>query len=155
MISHRSRSSAFSLAEVTVALAVAAFALVAIFALLPVGLDVSRVATEQTAADGILSAVIADLKATRPGATRSDWFEIPFPDDPTQSFASTELYFDERGGATPTRKSDSRYRLDVEFLPGDHGQAPVQALLSLTWPAAARGGNAQGTVKAFCAIVRN
>ena len=55
---------AFTLVEVTLALGMAAVSLIAIFALLPVGLQTSYRVAEQAASNDILAAVIADLRAT-------------------------------------------------------------------------------------------
>ncbi len=154
MILRLSNTGAFSLAEVTVALSVAAFTLVGIIGLLPVGLDSSRNAIAQTAANGIISAVISDLKATQPGAKKSDWFKIPLPSDPTHAISPGELYFDAKGAA-PQDPSDSRFRLEINFLPTDHPHAPVQTLLQVTWPALAKPEDAQGIVKVFCTFNRH
>src|SRR6266404_1865435 len=60
----RSRScSAFSLAEVTLALGVAAFALVAVMGMLPVGLKVQQASVQQTTANEIMAAILNDLRA--------------------------------------------------------------------------------------------
>ncbi len=151
-----SNTGAFSLAEVTVALSVAAFTLVAIFGLLPVGLDSARAAIGQTAANGIISAVISDLRATQPDANSSDQFGIAIPTDPAAAFRTgTILYFNAEGKAATNPQSDSRYRLEIKFLLADHTQAPAHALLQMTWPAAAKPEDAQGTVKVFCAINRH
>jgi uncharacterized protein (TIGR02598 family) len=52
---------------VTLALGVCSFCLVAILGLLPIGLATNQAAIEQTAANGILSAVAADLRASGRG----------------------------------------------------------------------------------------
>ena len=56
--------SGFSLVEVTLALGVAAFCLIAVFGLIPVGVQTNRNATSQTAATNIIALVVADLRAT-------------------------------------------------------------------------------------------
>ena len=58
------RVNAFSLVELTLALGVAAFCLLAVFGLMPLGVQTNRNATSQTAAANIMAAVIADLRAT-------------------------------------------------------------------------------------------
>ena len=58
------KTSAFSLVEVTLALGVAAFCLIAVFGLMPVGVQTNRNATSQMAATNIIAAVVADLRAT-------------------------------------------------------------------------------------------
>jgi len=49
----------FSLVEVALALAITAFCLVAVFGLLPVGLNSNQASTEQTAAANIARSIIA------------------------------------------------------------------------------------------------
>src|SRR5437773_10927056 len=58
------RLHAFSLVEVTLALGVAAFCLIAVFGLVPVGVQTNRNATSQTAATNILSSVVSDIRAS-------------------------------------------------------------------------------------------
>src|SRR5437773_7816187 len=58
------RLHAFSLVEVTLALGVAAFCLIAVFGLVPVGVQTNRNATSQTTATNILSSVISDIRAS-------------------------------------------------------------------------------------------
>jgi type II secretory pathway pseudopilin PulG len=58
------RVHAFSLVEVTLAMGVAAFCLLAVFGLMPIGVQTNRNATSQTRATNIMAAVIADMRAT-------------------------------------------------------------------------------------------
>ena len=58
------RFHAFSLVEVTLALGIAAFCLLAVFGLMPIGVQTNRNTTSQTAAANIMAAVVADLRAT-------------------------------------------------------------------------------------------
>src|SRR5438552_6481717 len=61
---HRSpASSAFSLAEVAIALGVAAFCLVAVLGMLPVGLKTQQASIQQTTANEIMAAILNDLRA--------------------------------------------------------------------------------------------
>src|SRR6266446_4189948 len=57
------RVHAFSLVEVTLALGIAAFCLLAVFGLMPIGVQTNRNASSQTAAANIMAAVIAALRA--------------------------------------------------------------------------------------------
>ena len=57
------RVHAFSLVEVTLALGVAAFCLIGVFGLMPVGVQTNRNATSQSSAANIMAAVVADLRA--------------------------------------------------------------------------------------------
>src|SRR5213079_1441691 len=88
-----SRTGAFSLVEVTLALGVAAFCLISVFGLVPVGLQTNRNATSQTAATNIMAAVVADLRATPTTSNTSSQFCIPIP----TGNSSRTLYFDNEG----------------------------------------------------------
>jgi len=57
------RAAAFSLIEVTLALGIAAFCLITVFALLPVALKTQQAAIQQTTANTIASQIVADLSA--------------------------------------------------------------------------------------------
>jgi type II secretory pathway pseudopilin PulG len=58
------RVHAFSLVELTLALGIAAVCLLAVFGLMPIGVQTNRNTTSQSAAANIMAAVIADLRAT-------------------------------------------------------------------------------------------
>jgi type II secretory pathway pseudopilin PulG len=57
-------TSGFSLVELTLALGIAAFSLIAVFGLIPVSVQTNRNSTSQSGAANIMAAVIADLRAT-------------------------------------------------------------------------------------------
>jgi uncharacterized protein (TIGR02598 family) len=144
-------SQAFSLVEVTLALGVAGFCLIAILSLLPVGVLTNRNATSETAATAILAAVIADMRATSTTSTTSPQFGITFG-------TATTLYFDGDGQAAnsidpafPT-PFQPRYRLSVSF-PQIGGL--TYADVKVAWPAAASPTNTSGSVEMFAAFDRN
>jgi uncharacterized protein (TIGR02598 family) len=153
------RAAAFSLVEVTLALGVAAFCLIAIFGLMPVGVQTNRNATSQTAATNIIAAVLADLRATPTASTTSSQFAITFGSDKT-------FYFDSQGQAScdvaglqkPNCSSSwnsplhTRYRVNISF-PQTGGLA--YADIKITWPAAASPANASGSAEMFAAFDRN
>jgi uncharacterized protein (TIGR02598 family) len=149
----------FSLVEVAMAMAIAVFCLVTMMALLPVGLTSGRTTTGETAANGILNEVVADLRATGPtspsgGAATSQQFGIAIP--ATGATSQTTLYFTPLGVSSPTLTADSRYRLTVTFppLPSTAGvKAATVAIAKLTWPAPAT--NPSGVVETFVALDRN
>jgi type II secretory pathway component PulJ len=155
------RPNAFSLVEVTLALGVAAVSLLAIFALLPVGVRTNQIAIEQTASTDVLSAVAADLRATlvttpRGGAATSPRFGIAIPSNPVGANRTTTLYFTGEGRLSTTLASDSRYRVSVTFLPnGVEARTATFAHLNATWPAPAAPGNAEGAAEMFVALDRN
>jgi uncharacterized protein (TIGR02598 family) len=144
---HSLRSaSGFSLIEVTLALGVAAFCLIAVFGLLPIGVQTNRNATSQTAATSVMAAVIADLRATPTFNTTSTQFGITFGTNPPP------LYFDGTGQFTTSLGTNSRYQLNVTWS----GSAGLRyADLKVTWPAAATPANANGSTEMFVAFDRN
>ena len=154
MTLRRHPSRGFSLVEVTLALGVAGFALIAVLGLLPIGLQTNRTATEHTAAPKILSAVAADLRGTPATGATSARFSIEIP--ATSSSSSSTIYFTEDGTHSTSLASGSRYRVVVSFAPNSAGQrAATFAHVKITWPAAADPSNAEGRVENFVALVRN
>ena len=152
---------AFSLVETTLALGVAAISLLAIFALLPVGVKTNQLAIEQTASTDILSAVAADLRATpvttpRGGATASPRLAIGIPANPVRTSMTTTLFFTTEGQFSTTLITNSRYRLTITFLPNGPGARTATFLdLKATWPAAAAIANAGGAAEIFLVLDRN
>lgn len=155
-------NAAFSLAEVTLALAISAFCLIAIFGLLPVGMKSNEAAIEQTAANGIISAVAADLRATPPStaagqAARSSQFGIDIPANPVASSGSAGTFFFSNSGAClSSPQADARYRLTIRFLPnGTASQSATFATLQVSWPPSVDPAQAAGSCHAFIALDRN
>jgi len=166
MIFGRRRPHAFSLVEVTLALGVAAFCLIAVFGLLPVGLQTNRNATSQTAATNIIAFVVADLRANynpTPGKWLSPLLCITLGN-------ATTLYFDSQnrcsgnlagstnpcgGGFPPSSVLQTRYRLTITF-PTSTGNL-TYADLKVTWPAGVDPAitTPSGSVEMFAAFDRN
>jgi uncharacterized protein (TIGR02598 family) len=139
-------SSGFSLVEVTLALGIAAFCLIAVFGLMPVGVQTNRNATSQTAATNIVAAVIADLRSTPTTSTISTQYGITFGMNPPP------LYFDGAGQFSTSLGANSRYQLNVTW----YGSASLRyAHVKVTWPAAATAGNASGSAEMFAAFDRS
>jgi uncharacterized protein (TIGR02598 family) len=150
-------TAAFSLVELTLAIGVAAFALIAVFGLMPVGVQTNRNATSQTAASGIVASVVADMRATT--SATSPQYRITFGTAKT-------LYFDSAGqcsvnvnGSTKVDGSawspplQTRYQFNITF-PWTSGNTRG-ANLKVTWPAAATTTNASGSTEMFAAFDRN
>lgn len=157
----------FSLVEVTLAIGVAGFCLLAIFGLLPVGLRTNQSAVEQTAANGILSAVAAELRATPrtvpPGGAvpqgnpPPNAYNIPIPANPvTAAPAPTSLFFTEDGQCSASRTKESRYLVTVTFLPnGSNARNATYVNLQVQWPAVEGATRGEGSVQMFLALDRN
>lgn len=130
--------AAFSLVEVTFALGIAAFCLIAVFGLVPVGVQTNRNATSQTTATNILSSVVSDLRATLPGNGVSAKYSIR-----RNKTSTTTVCFDGQGGVTLSAAgnvscpANSRYRLYVQIANNPFGPLyPNYAWLKVSWPAA-------------------
>jgi uncharacterized protein (TIGR02598 family) len=131
MKSRRHLSAGFSLVEVTLALGLAAFCLIALFGLLPLGVQTNQSSISQTAAASVLSSVVADLRATPRTSLTSPQYDITFG-------TAKSLYFDSEGRAvTPTdANAIPRYRVTITFPPSPAGAfAPTFVTLKVTWPA--------------------
>jgi len=150
----------FSLIEVTLALGVASVCLIAIFALLPVGLRTNQDAAQQVAAGDILGAVMADLRATpantpRGEAATSHQFAINIPANPVSEASTSTLFFSGEGQFLTSVNAESRYRLTITFLPNSGSRAATLAHLKMTWPATALPLNATSSAETFLGLDRN
>ena len=158
------RTGGFSLVEITLAIGVAAFCLLAVFGLLPVALKTQQASVQQTTANEILSEAAADLRASvryPPGlqdqlndqqkTLRGHWARVGTPDT---------LYFTndgwQTGGLTPsTTPADAAFRLTLTYL-----RPPTEttslANITVTWPAQVdpATGTSAGSVQTFIAINR-
>lgn len=154
--------TAFSLVEVTLAMGVAAFCLLAVFSLLPVGINTNKASIEQTAATNFLTAVASDLQATANpiprGTQTSARFGIAIPaagGTVTAAGTPLEKYIAASGDVTATA-SGARYLLSVWLTPpGSNSRQATSVRLRLTWPAGATAANAAGAVDTVIALDRN
>ena len=154
--------AAFSLVEVTLALGIMAFCLLAVFGLLPTGLNSDKAAIQQTAAAGMAVALAADLRqtpATAANATvaQSPQFFIAVPTLSGQgSVIHTRFLTDDGAWAssTPTTAPDPaapdpnadpsqnpRYRATLVFTRKDTANTTDRMATAVrvlvTWPALA------------------
>jgi uncharacterized protein (TIGR02598 family) len=152
--------SAFSLVEVTLALGIAAFCLIAIFGLMPVGVQTNRNATSQTAATNIIAAVVADLRAVPKTSTTSSQFGLAFSGCVPPN--SVQLFFNNEGqlvgrcdccsDTAGSQGTNPRYRVSVTYPTSSTGLRYLE--FKVTWPAAAAPANASGSVETFAAFDR-
>ena len=141
--------SGFSLVEVTLALGVAAFCLVAVFGLLPVGVSSNQASIEQTAAAGMATRISADLRAsktTTPSTPQnSPLYQIPTPVSGAANTSTYTLFLAEDGtpanitqGGNANPSLNPRYRATLSFTAPAAGQrTATTARILLTWPALA------------------
>lgn len=100
--SSHSRASGFSLVEVTLALGIVTFTLVAIIGLLSVGLDAGRASAEDTAVAGMSRQVLTRLRTVPfpPTASLPSPAYLPFTDPPAAVVADSlmaAVFFDNSG----------------------------------------------------------
>jgi uncharacterized protein (TIGR02598 family) len=153
MSRRRYRAVGFSLVEVTLALGIAAFCLIALFGLLPLGIQTNQSSISQTAAASVLSSVVADLRATPKTSPTSQQFEITFGTAKT-------LYFDGEGRAVAPMDASTapRYRVTIAFPPSPAGPfAPTFVSLKVSWPALVDPATATpaDSVETFTALDRH
>ncbi len=146
MMATSSRIGAFSLVEVTLALGVAGFCLIAVFGLLPVGLRSNQASSEQTAAASNASTLIADLRVTQktdpPTERSSPVFLVPIPAIGADTHT---IFLKEDGTASGTVDTDAdpalnpRYRATLDFLapPSVAQKSATMVRVLVTWPALA------------------
>src|SRR5947207_2621563 len=149
--------AAFSLVEVTLALGIAAFCLITVFALLPVTLKTQQASIQQTTGNTILSQIVADLSAALrlPPGQQSKQFNLNghWAAQGTPDI----LYFAKDGTFMPGSTNQTNppagsvFRATVTYL-----QPPVEttslADITVTWPAQVNpstGGVQAGKVKPF------
>ena len=159
-------TSAFSLIEVTLALGIAAFCLIGVFALVPVGVLTNRNARSQTAATNIVAAVVSDLRAAPKANSWSYQFAIPFGTNATRYFDSQgQCSCDSAGVQKPNPLAGDcslswspalqpRYRLIITW---SGSSSLPYADLKATWPAAADPATITptGSTEMFAAFDRN
>lgn len=147
------RLAAFSLVEVTMALGIAAFCLVALLGLVPVGLNSNRNAVQQTAAASIAASVITDIRnqvaisalAPPPLSPTSNYtprykFNIA---PPALAPVVHYVYVSADGSATPVDSppaAGSVYKVTVGLLspPGREPWEATPVRIMVTWPPAER-----------------
>ena len=148
----------FSLVEVALALGLAAFCLIAILGMIPVGLNSSQNANAETGAASVLTAVGADLRDTPLKASQSPFFNFPVSNTVTQSMT---IYMDEGGNFNSSLAAlpAARYRVTVTTQAAPAAAAlPLYATaeqVTVTWPAQAAPANASGSLSSLIALSRN
>jgi type II secretory pathway pseudopilin PulG len=158
-------ASAFSLVEVTLAIGVAAFCLLAVVGLLPVGLKTNQAANRQTIANGIVTQIIGDLRSASrripspsdnssveftlcvpPGCSTPGW--VFFSDEGTQT-GLTSL-----GTTAPAAPAGSVYRTHVTYYSTASTTSSL-VHIEVFWPAAPTDlSMVTGSVETFVIIDR-
>jgi len=147
------RRSGFTLVEVVIALAVFAFALLSILALLPMGLKSNRASTEEVRATCILTALEADLRNTHPlennGKSKYFGLALPYTIDASgrvtlnHTLSTNTLSADTSVGLDENEQPAGvplppTLPLQVSVLytrvPANGSQGPIEARFIVSWP---------------------
>ena len=141
-MNHRSQSfTAFSLIEVTLAIGVAAFCLIAVMGLLPVAIKIQQASVQQTKANAIISQISSDLVADvrlPPGQAskaqgdwsnlHGHWAQVATPD---------VLYFTndaKQSGYQGTAPAGATFRATITYMLPPTTTTSL-ANIKVTWPA--------------------
>ena len=136
--------SGFSLVEVTLALGIAAFCLLALFGLLPIGLSSNQAAVEQTTAAGVAMQLVSELREMPTTSTKTAVLKLPFTTSTSASANPSSIrYFAATGSPSGTDGTqfvasgadESRYRACVGLLGSSTGTVSVRIVVA--WPAIA------------------
>src|SRR5437867_3548078 len=165
----RAKTAAFSLVEVTLALGVAAFCLIAVLGLLPTSLKTQQASIEQTTANQIISTIFSDLRADvrlppgldskvcgdNPpcawGDLHGHWRNAAVPD--TLYFTNEAKQTGNINGSPPT-DAVFRAKITYRFPPSD---TTSLADVRVTWPAQVdpdHSGVPAGSVRSLIAVNR-
>src|SRR5436190_22674308 len=140
MSRYKSGRAVFSLVEVTLALGIAGFCLIALMGLLPMGIKTNQTSFSQTAAATILSDVVADMRAAGKNATSAQ-YQITF-------LTRKDLYFDSEGGFNTALQTNSRYRVVITFPTLSPNPAYATcANVKISWPAVIDPSDTSATAK--------
>jgi len=165
------REAGFSLVEVTLAIGVTAFCLLAVFGLLPIAQTSHQNASEQSVMSHLTSEILSDLKATRRTTPASSQNSPRFGlavDAPGSGSSIHTLFFREGGATIGPADTDAagadpapRYRATIFLAPPVDARSATTGRILVTWPAMADpiSGTAptrySGSLETFVALDRN
>lgn len=152
--------AAFSLVEVTLALGVAGFCLIALIGLLPVAAKTNRTAVQQTTANDILTAIVNDFHSTPRGASNSSkQYKALFPNGNQRT---GYLYFSNEGSTgkkADQAYSDTTFYATLTYIDPPAGSGSKTATLfnvKVSWPYRGNtSGTPEGSVETFLSLDRN
>lgn len=110
------------------------FCILAVFALLPVGLNIVQESSKEGAAVNLLTTICEDLRSTPVGTTNSQMFEIPVIAQSGSGQTGT-LYLDRFGNVAPRDSAD--FRTVWKQNPETNG-IPFNVLVTVSWAAQAQ-----------------
>lgn len=155
--------AAFSLVEVTLALGVAAVALLAILGMLPVSLKTQQASIQQTTANSIISQIFSDLRADLrlpPGLASHETdggFQPPLHGHWLRMTTPDTLFFTQEGKPVNNGGDVAVFRATITYNQvGPTGNTSL-ASITVSWPAQvdpSAGGVPAGSVTTLVAVNR-
>jgi len=151
--------AAFSLVEITLAMGVAGFCLIAVLGLLPVALQTQQASVQQTTANAIMAEILGDLRADvrlPPGQASKEgdsgfglhghWLLVSEPDT---------LYFTNQATLAASLDSTATFRAIITYLFPPTASTSVAKII-VSWPAQVdpATGVPAGSVETFIAVNR-
>jgi uncharacterized protein (TIGR02598 family) len=157
-------TSAFSLVEVTLALGVAAFCLIAVLGLLATSLKTQQASTQQTTANDVMSLILGDLRADirlPPGQQSHEGdYGFGLHGHWAQLYAPDTLYFTNQAKITGSINqspppADAAFRAKITYLFPPNASTSVAKII-VSWPAQVdpATGVPAGSVETFIAVNR-
>lgn len=113
-----------TLVEVAFAIGILGVCLIAIYGLLPKGLELVRRGGDETRAGHIAAKIFASSRVN--GSTRIDGVQLP--NIPQSAGFATEVYADDIGTLSGGKTPESRYKVNVVLQPAPGGEAAVSVL---------------------------
>jgi len=162
---HARSAAGFSLVEVTLALGVAAFCLIAVLGSLPVGLKTQHAAVQQTKANAVMSQCVDFLRADvrlPPGQAKKaaggwvnlngHWQSAAVPD--TLFFTNDGQQIGYAQGSTPAAPANAVFRATITYLFPPSATTSI-AKIVVSWPAAQTDlTKVEGSIDMFAAVNR-
>jgi len=151
------KTSGFSLVEVTLALGVAAFCLIAVLGLLPASLKTQQASIEQTTANSIISQIYSDLRADLrlpPGLASHETdggFQPPLHGHWLQRLTPDTLYFTQEGKPVNSGQDTAVFKATITYNPLPPTGNTSLASITVSWPAQ---GVPAGSVTTLVAVNR-
>ena len=137
--------AAFSLVEITLAIGVAAFCLIAVLGMLPVALKTQQASVQQTTANAIMAEILGDLRADvrlPPGQASKEgdsgfglhghWLLVAQPD--TRFFTNTATMTGTVAQGDPAAPPEATFRAKITYLFPPSASTTV-AKVFVSWPA--------------------
>ncbi len=161
----RARSAAgFSLVEIVLALGVAAFALIAVMGMLPVGVKIQQASVQQTKANAVMSQAIDFLRADvrlPPGQAKKaegdwanlndHWVRVAVPDTLFFTNDGTEINGSLNASTVP---QSAVFRATITYLFPPTATTSI-AKITVSWPAAQSDlTKVAGSIEMFAAVNR-